>query len=106
MGPAFDVTVPLLLVLVAVLLGRRELRLYRASHDEDSDLFVYSRGRLHRRLAGVVVLASTGLTLGAMAWLPAISPRGTAIYVALLTTEVLALIAIPILDLIETTRRS
>jgi hypothetical protein len=104
MGPVFGVALPLVLATLAVLFGRRELRLYRAARDGDSDLFVYSRGRLWRRLTGLAVLVSTGVTLAAMEFLPASTARGASIYLALIAAQVVALFVLPIVDLIETAR--
>lgn len=89
---------------VAFALGRRELRQYRAVRDIGYDLFTYSKGRLIRRLTGVALLAALGGTLFVFGVAPPGTPRGATIYMALIVSEVLALIVLPLFDLWETAR--
>jgi hypothetical protein len=98
------VVVPGACLLLAAALGRREWRQYRAAAEIGSDLFVYSKGRLVRRLAGVVLLAALGLTFGALGLFPPRSPGGVHVYMGVIMGEVVLLLALPILDLMETAR--
>jgi hypothetical protein len=47
-SPVVTIVLPAGLALLAVLLLRRELALYRAAQRVDSDVFIYGRGRLAR----------------------------------------------------------
>ena len=104
MDPLVSVLLPLALWALAAALARREWRAYRRPDDIGTDLFVYSRGRLIRRMLGVGLLVALGATLAALGWLPARSPRGLSIYMALLAVELAGLIVVPLLDLWETAR--
>jgi hypothetical protein len=103
-GFVFTVALAFALWVLAALLGRRELRLYRASGEIGTDLFVYTRARLWRRMTGVGVLAALGATLLAFELVGASSPSGLSLYMALLITEVVVLMVLPIFDLWETAR--
>jgi hypothetical protein len=98
------VAVPIALWTLAFLLGRRELQSYRESNEVGSDLFRYSRGRLIRRMSGIAVLVATAATFAAMELMGPKTPRAAAIYLALLATEVAALVILGLGDLIETRR--
>lgn len=104
MGILTGVVFPIVLCAIAWFLGRRELALYREADEYGHDLFVYSKGRLYRRMTGVAVLVLLGGTLLAMEMFPASSGRGISIYLALILTEVAALVVLPLLDLRETAR--
>jgi hypothetical protein len=104
MGILTGVVFPIVLWGIAWMIGRREMMLYQAAHDHGDDLFVYTKGRLYRRMTGVGVLVALGLTLLLMELWPASSGRGISLYFAIIMTEVAALIALPILDLRETSR--
>gem|GEM_PF-4183416 len=104
MSILLGLVLPVVLVTISIWMGTRELRVYRESPDFGSDLFVYSKGRLWRRLAGCVLLALTGLTLSAIELFPARSVSGVSIYLMLLCAEVVALIVLPLVDLWETAR--
>ena len=96
--------IALALMAIAVVICRHELAAYRDSKELGSDLFVYSRGRLWRRLTGVGFLLATAVTLAAFELFPAQTTWGASLYVALLTTEVVTLLVLPVLDLWETGR--
>jgi len=102
--PFSTIVLPLALWGLAYGLGRREWRHYKASDEIGTDLFVYSRGRLWRRMTGVGMLVALGLTLAALGLFPARSPQGLSIYMAVLITEVLVLLLLPLFDLWETAR--
>ena len=104
MDPLVSIALPLVLWALAFGLARREWRHYRADDDIGTDLFVYSRGRLARRMTGVALLVVLGATLAALGLFPARTPRGLSIYMALLIAEVLVLIVLPLIDLWETAR--
>ena len=99
-----SIVLPAVLVGLAFLIARREWKQYRAAEDIGSDLFVYSRGRLLRRMTGVAMLVALGTTLAALGWLPARTASGASIYMALLFSEVLVLLVLALLDLWETAR--
>ena len=103
MGITTGVVLPCLLVALAGWLGRREWRLYRAPATDGTDLFVYSRGRLVRRMIGLVALAAIGVTL-AVIELAAASAAVVTGCGALLVAELLVLVVVPVLDLRETAR--
>jgi hypothetical protein len=96
--------VPVLVWYLAFLLGRRELRAYRRRHKEETDLFVYSKGRFIRRMTGVVALVATGLTLAAWDFLPPKTPQQASLYVGLLLAEVAIIVVLSMVDLWETVR--
>lgn len=104
MGLFAGVVVPLALGVLAFIMGRRELALYRAGDEFGSDLFVYSKGRLVRRMTGIGVLVALALTLVALEFLPFRSGSALTIYMALLVTEVAALVVLPLIDLWETAK--
>lgn len=112
MGFLVGIALPALLVGVAIALAVREIRLFRATHAIAGDLasalgadfFEYTRWRLVRRLTGVALLA-TAVTLAALELAPATGLAGAQLYIALLTTEALALIIVGLLDLRETAKR-
>jgi hypothetical protein len=104
MDPFVSIVLPVALLALAVLLARREWRQYRGATDIGSDLFVYSRGRLVRRMTGVGLLVALGMTLAALGVFPARTASGLSIYLALLISEVLVLLLLPFLDLWETSR--
>ena len=89
---------------ISLLLARRELGIYRARKAADSDVFVYSKWRLARRLTGIAVLASTAITLVAWVLVPPTTAGGASAYITLFMCEVAALFVLAIVDLIETTR--
>lgn len=93
---------PVLLVVLAIWMARRELSVYKDSDDFGSDLFVYTKGRLYRRLSGCGLLGLTGLTLAAFELFPAQTVNGFSIYLALLCVEVLGMLVLPLVDLWET----
>ena len=95
---------PLALWLLALGLARRELGLYRDSDEFGSDLFVYSKGRLVRRMTGIGVLVALGATLASLEFLPFRSSTALTIYIVLLVTEVAALVVLPLIDLWETAK--
>ncbi len=99
-----SIALPLGLWALAWALGRRELRQFRHAEDIGHDVFVYSRGRLWRRMTGVAAIAVLGVTLAALGFFPASTPRGASIYMALLVAEVLVLLLLPLVDLWETAR--
>jgi hypothetical protein len=104
LSPILTIVVPALLLGAAYVLGRREWLQYRAAAEIGSDLFVYGKGRLVRRMIGVGMLAALGLTLFAIGMLPPSSPRGASIYLGVLIGELVLLVVLPIVDLIETGR--
>jgi len=104
MGYLVGLALPVVLCTLAFLMGRHELRLYRNSRESGWDLFAYSKGRLWRRMTGVGLLAGVGLTLAALEVLPASTSWGASLYLALLCTEVLGLLVLPLVDLWETSR--
>jgi hypothetical protein len=104
MSPLVTIVVPAVCLGLAYVLGRREWKLYHAAAEIGSDLFVYSRGRLFRRMGGVVVLAALGLTFVALGVAPPRSPTGADVYLGLIVGEVAVLIVLPIWDLLETSR--
>ena len=73
---------------IALLLARRELAIYRARRAADSDVFVYSKWRLARRLTGIAVLASTAITLVAWVLIPPTTAGGASAYITLFMCEV------------------
>lgn len=113
MGFLVGIALPALLVGVAIALAVREIRLFRATHAIAGDLasalgadfFEYTRWRLVRRLTGVALLLATAVTLAALELAPATGLAGAQLYIALLTTEALALIIVGLLDLRETAKR-
>ena len=105
MSPLVTIIVPSLILGCAYALGRRELRLYRTSHKKnDQDVFVYTRGRLSRRMTGVSILVSLALTLCALGFFPPSTPRGATTYIWLFVADLAALFVVPIWDLWETAR--
>lgn len=104
MAILLGLVLPVLLGVLAIWLGRRELRVYRESNDFGSDLFVYTKGRLWRRMTGVVLLGLTGATLAALELFPAQTVSGVSVYLALLCAEVMGLLVLPLVDLWETGR--
>lgn len=99
-----SVVLPILLVTVAVSLGRREWRQYKAAAEIGSDLFVYTRGRLARRMTGVGFLVALAVTLALFGLIPPRTPGAASLWLAAILGEVLALIVLPIFDLLETNR--
>lgn len=96
------ILLPAAILALAFALARREWRLYRTAAEIGSDLFVYSRWRLCRRLGGVVVLVALA---GTFVLLGARGPRDAAeasAYVGALVGEVLVLVGLSIWDLRET----
>jgi len=107
------VVVGAILALAAVPLAMRELGAYRtrdrseqaafgAIKNATSDLFIYSRRRLVRRLTGIAVLSALGVVLVVWELAPPSSPSGATVLLGLLLTGVVALVLIAILDLRET----
>jgi hypothetical protein len=113
-GHLVGIALPLALIIVAVGLARREIKLFRGTHELAGDLkdvlgadfFEYTRWRLARRLTGVVLLVATAVTLAALELVPATTSAGAQLYVALITTEALGLICVGLLDLRETGKRT
>jgi hypothetical protein len=103
-SPLVTIVVPALLLGLAYVLARREWKQYRAAGEIGSDLFVYGRGRLVRRLIGIGVLAALGLTLFTMGIVPPSSPKGATVYLGVIVGEVALLVILPIVDLVETGR--
>ena len=99
-----SIALPLALWAVAVLLARREWRQYRAVARIGHDLFVYSKGRLVRRLIGCLLLAALGVTLFAFGVIPPSTPAGVSTYMALMLSLLLVLLVLPLVDLWETAR--
>jgi hypothetical protein len=106
MGLLSDLMIPALLLGLAGLLARRELRAHAERQRGDTDLFRYTTGRLRRRLAGVALLALTAFTLLGWELLPPASPRGASLYLVLMISEVLAMITLAVFDLLETARNA
>jgi hypothetical protein len=104
LSPIVTVFLPAFLIGLAYVLGRRELRQYRLSGSIGSDLFVYSRGRLIRRLTGVGMLVALAVTLALLGFLRPAAPRGASLWLAVILGEVIAILLLPIFDLIETAR--
>lgn len=104
MDPVTSIGLPLILWALALFVGRREWRHYKTPTDIGSDLFIYSKGRLWRRMTGVALLAALGTTLAALGVFPARTAAGVSIYMALLISEVLVLLVLPFFDLWETAR--
>ncbi len=104
MDPLVSIVVPIVLWGLAFLLARRECKQYKVSDEIGSDLFVYSRGRLVRRMTRVAMLVALGTTLAALGVFPARTANGASIYMVLLISEVLILLVLPMLDLWETAR--
>jgi hypothetical protein len=102
--PLVNVLLPLVLAATGVFIGLREWQQYKASAEVGHDLFVYSRGRLARRLSGVATLLALAATLFAFGAFPANNPRGASVYLALMIGEVAVLLILPVLDLWETAR--
>ena len=97
-----------LLVLVAGALARQQLAAYRASQtpaNGESDLFNYTRKRLHIRLAGSVVLTAIGITLAIWEIATPLSAENAQRVVSILIAEVLLLFVVAFLDLRETGKR-
>jgi hypothetical protein len=99
-----SIVVPSLLVGLACALGRREWKQYRAAAEIGSDLFVYTRGRLIRRMTGVALLVALAVTLALFGALPPRTPAGASVYLGVMLGEVVLLIVLPIVDLVETAR--
>jgi hypothetical protein len=95
---------PAVLLVLAALLLRRELRLYRRSAAIGNDLFVYSRWRLLRRLGGIAALVLMAVTFVALGVLPPRSATGASAYLGAILGELAVLVVVPIWDLVETAR--
>ena len=104
MDPVVSIVLPAALCGLAYFLARREWKQYKLAEDIGSDLFVYSRGRFIRRMTGVVLLVALAMTLAALGVFPARTASGVSIYMALLISEVLILLVLPLFDLWETAR--
>lgn len=104
MGYLVELILPCALCVLAYFIGRRELRLYRHAKASGWDLFVYTKGRLWRRMFGVGVLAATGLTLAGVELHPSPGPVWASVYMGALLTEVVLLLVLPVFDLWETAR--
>ena len=104
LSPIVTIVVPALLIGLAYVLARREWKQYRAAGEIGSDLFVYGKGRLIRRMIGIGVLGGLGVTLFLMGLLPPSSPKGATVYLSVIVGEVALLVILPIVDLIETGR--
>ena len=104
MDPIVSIVVPAVLWGLAYVLARREWRQYQAAAEIGRDLFVYSKGRLIRRMTGVVLLVALGTTLAALGLFPARTATGASIDMALLISEVRVLLVLPVIDLWETAR--
>jgi hypothetical protein len=104
LDPVVSIVLPVILWALGAFLARREWKQYRVAEDIGSDLFVYSRGRLIRRMTGVAMLLALGTTLAALGLFPARTASGASIYMALLISEVLVLLVLPLFDLWETAR--
>jgi hypothetical protein len=104
MSPLVTIALPSLLIGLAYGLGRREWKQYRAAAEIGSDLFVYTRGRLIRRMTGVGMLAALGVTLAMFGLAPPRSPAAASLYLGLFVGETIALLVLPIVDLVETGR--
>ena len=103
MGIGVGIVLPIGLWVCAIVIGRRELALYREQTIGD-DLFLYSKWRLLRRLTGVAIMVALGATLMAYQLLPPKTSFGTSVYLGALVAEVIALVLLPIFDLAETMR--
>jgi len=95
---------PFAMCVIAYLIARNELGVYQHGKAAGWDVFVYSKGRLWRRMIGVGFLVATAVTLAAHELFPASTPQGASIYLVLFSVEVLALLVLPIVDLWETGR--
>jgi hypothetical protein len=102
--PLLHIALPLGLIALAVALARRELRHFREAAEVGTDVFLYTRGRLWRRMTGIAILVALAATLALFGAWPPRTPRGLSIYMALLVSEALALVALPLFDLWETAR--
>jgi MFS family permease len=104
MGFVAGIAVPLLILAVAIWLARFEMRLYREAHEDGTDLFVYGKGRLIRRMigVGVMVVTAVGIFWMEIAW--SWSPRLSVIVMAILLAAVVLLLVVPLADLRETAR--
>ncbi len=98
------ILIALALMVIAGVIYRHEISAYRDAKELGSDLFVYSQGRLWRRMTGVGCLLATGLTLASFELFPARSTWAASLYIALFTTEVVTLLVLPLVDLWETGR--
>lgn len=102
---AFEtIILPAVVLLLALGLARREWRLYRLSNEIGSDLFVYSRWRLVRRLGGVIVLVGLAATFAALGAWPPHDARAANTYLGLIVGEIAVLVVFSVLDLLETSR--
>jgi hypothetical protein len=104
MGILAGIVLPLLMLAGAIWLARFEMRLYREAHEDGTDLFVYGKGRLVRRMIGigVMVVAAIGIFWMEVAW--RWSPRITVGVMAVLMAAVILLVVVPFADLRETER--
>lgn len=104
MSPIVTIALPAFILGLAYTLARRELKLYRVAGELGSGLFVYSRGRLVRRLTGIAILVALGLTFAALGIIPPRSAGAANAYLAAILGELGALFVLPIWDLVETAR--
>lgn len=104
MGAVETIVLPAIVALVALGLARREWRLYRVSHEIGSDLFLYSRGRLARRMGGVGILMALAATFAGLGFAPPRDAKDASVFLGLIVGELLTLIALSVWDLIETAR--
>jgi hypothetical protein len=106
MSPLVTLVLPGAIGAVALLLLRRELELFRGARrgDGDRDLFVYSTGRFVRRLTGIAALLALALTLAGLGLVPPRNAAQAQVYLGLITTELVALVVVPLWDLVETAR--
>ncbi len=96
--------VPAILWGLAWTLGRRELALYGRRDSEEADVFVYTRGRLVRRLTGVGLLVGLGAAFAALGFFPPTTPGEANVYLGVFAGGVILLIVLPVWDLVETAR--
>jgi hypothetical protein len=104
-SPLVTLVLPALLLVAAGFLAGRELRLYRTADPRDAELFAYSRGRLLRRLLGVVALLALAATFGALGVSPPRDAGTASTFVAAIVGEVAVLVVLSAVDLWETSRR-
>jgi hypothetical protein len=104
MSPVVTIVVPLLICLVAALIARHEIKLYRRRHTEESDLFVYTKARLARRMVGVGLMLALALDLAAMGFKPPRSAEDAEGYIGIALGLVFALVLLPLWDMVATAR--
>ncbi len=100
------IVLPLAMFVVAVLIGRHELALYHDARVLGDKLFPYTQGRFKRRMFGVALLVVTAGTLVVIELFPARTAMVASLELAVLVTEVVVLLALPLFDLWESGRNA